>query len=102
MIIEAFRNYVIFSFIEKIVGERFVNSSGGSIILSSDDKAQTTYPRWVKVAEVGPDVKDITAGEYALVEAGKWTAQFRIDGTRYWKTDSDHVLCTADSPGSTY
>jgi hypothetical protein len=102
MIIEAVRNYVVFTFVEDIYGDRFINSAGGAIILTSDDKSQTTYPRWGKVVNVGPDVTEITPGEYVLIEPGKWTTHFYVDGLRYWKTDEDKILCTADEPGSTY
>jgi hypothetical protein len=102
MIIEAVRNYVVFTFVEDIYGDRFINSAGGAIILTSDDKSQTTYPRWGKVVNVGPDVTEITPGEYVLIEPGKWTTHFFVDGLRYWKTDEDKILCTADEPGSTY
>lgn len=98
MIIEAVRNYVVFTFVESIIGERFVNDSGGAIVLLSDDKAQTSFPRWGKVTNVGPDVTDISVGEHILIEAGKWTAHFFVDGKRFWKTDDEHVLCTADKP----
>lgn len=102
MIIEAVRNYVVFTFVENIVGERFVNDSGGAIILLSDDKAQTTFPRWGKVTAIGPDVTDVSVNEFILIEPGKWTSHFFVDGQRFWKTDADQILCTADEPGSTY
>lgn len=102
MIIEAVRNYVIFTFVEEIYGERFVNNSGGAIILMSDDKAQTTFPRWGKVTNVGPDVTDVKIDEFILIEPGKWTSNLFVDGKRFWKTDEDQILCTADEPGSTY
>lgn len=102
MIIEPVRNYVVFTFVEGIYGERFINDSGGAIILTSDDKSQTTFPRWGKVVQVGPDVTEIKPDEFVLIEPGKWTTHFFVDGLRYWKTDEDFVLCTADTPGSTY
>lgn len=102
MIIEAVRNYVVFTFVEEISGDRFINKTSSQIIVTSSDRAQTTYPRWGKVTNVGPDVKDVSIGEYILIEAGKWTSHFYVDGKRFWKTDESMVLCTADEPGTTY
>lgn len=102
MIIDAIRNYVIFTFVEDILSGRFVNNSGGAIILTSDDKAQTTYPRWGHVTNIGPDVRDVKVGDYILIEPGKWTSHFYVDEKRFWKTDDSMILCTADEPGSTY
>ena len=102
MIIEPVRNYVIFTFVEDITGDRFINSARGVIQVTSDDKAQTKHPRWGKVTNVGPDVKDIEIGEYVLIEAGKWTSYFVVDGVRYWKTDDEQVVLVSDEPGTTY
>ena|ERR1035437_1549760 len=102
MIIETVRNYVIFTFVEDITGDRFVNKTSGPILVTSADTAQTTYPRWGLVTNIGPDVTVISIGEYILIDPGKWTSHFFVDGKRYWKTDEDMVLCTADEPGSTY
>lgn len=102
MIIEAVRNYVIFTFVEDIYGDRFVNKTDGQIILTSDDKAQTTYPRWGKVVNTGPDVHGIEVDEYVLIEPGKWTSHFYVNGERYWKTDDEQIMCVSDVPGTTY
>lgn len=102
MIIETVRDYVIFTFIEETTGGRFINKTNSQIILTSDDRMQTNYPRWGKVEEIGPNVKEITKGEYILIEPGKWTSHFYVNGKRYWKTDIDHVLCSSDTPGTTY
>ena len=102
MIIETVRNYVVFTFVEDISGDRFVNKTNSKILVTSDDRAQTTHPRWGLVIEIGPDVTAISIGEYILIEPGKWTSHFFVDGKRYWKTDEDKILCTSDEPGTTY
>lgn len=102
MIIEAVRNYVIFKFVEDITGDRFINKTSSQILVTSDDRNQTTYPRWGKVEAIGPDVDGIELGEYVLVDAGKWTSHFYVNGERYWKTDTNEILCVSDEPGSTY
>ena len=100
--IEAFRNYVIFTFVENIYDGRFVNQTSGQIVLTSGDLAQTTYPRWGKTTNVGPDVVGISVGDYVLIEPGKWTAHFHVDGKQYWKTDDEKVIVVSDEPGTTY
>jgi hypothetical protein len=102
MIIEAVRNYIIFTFVEDITGDRFINKTSSEIILTTDDKAQTTYPRWGRVEELGPDVIGISKGEFVLIEPGKWTSHFYVNGKRFWKTDDDQVMCVSDTPGTTY
>lgn len=102
MIIEAVRNYVIFTFIEEITGERFVNSTDTGIITTSLSIDQTGHARWGRVTNIGPKVEGISIGDYILVEPGKWTAHFHVDGKRYWKTDDKQILLVSDTPGTTY
>lgn len=102
MIIEPVRNYVIFTFVEDINNGRFINKTSGQIIIHSDDLAQTTTARWGKVTEIGPRVDAVKIGDFILIEPGKWTTHFYVDGKRFWKTDEDQIMATADEPGSTY
>lgn len=102
MIIEPVRDYVVFTFVEDIYGDRFINKTGGPIILTSDDRSQTTYPRWGKAVSVGPEVLDIVPGDFILIEPGKWTSHFYVDGVRHWKTDDKQVMAISDEPGTTY
>ena len=41
-------------------------------------------------------------GDHVLIEAGKWTTGFYVDGVRYWKTDDEVVLALGDEPTTTY
>ena len=100
--IQAIQNNIIFQFTENVTQTRFVNNSASGIIISQDDGNQTLYPRWGKALYVGPDVREIKPGDFILMEQGKWTLGFLIDDVRYWKTDEDKVICTADEPGTTY
>lgn len=51
--------------------ERF--SAAGILIPSDDMKLHGVRPRWGKVYAVGPDQKDISAGQWVMVEHGRWT-----------------------------
>jgi co-chaperonin GroES (HSP10) len=96
------RNNIIFEFVEDSTSTRFVNSTKSGIMISSQDSNQTGIPRWGKITHVGPDVKNVKVGEYALIEPGKWTSSFYVDNHRYWKTDDDQIMCTSDEPTTTY
>ena len=98
----AERKNVLFQFIEDAIGNRFVNKAASGIIISSTDLNQSGIARWGKVTHIGEQVDEVQVGEYILLEPGKWTAGFYVDGTRYWKTDVDQILLTADEPTGTY
>jgi len=102
MTIEAVRNNVIFQFVEDVTSTRFVNSTASGIIISSQDGTQASIPRWGQVTHVGPEVIDVSVGDFVLVEAGMWTSGFYLDGARYWKTDEDKVMGISDTPLTTY
>lgn len=57
---------------------------------NTDDTTQN--PRWGTVVSIGPDVKEVKAGDSVLITALKWTNAFELNGDRHWKTDEDQVL----------
>lgn len=101
-VIVPIKNHVIFQFVEDVTSTRFMNSSKAGLIISSQDGNQSAIPRWGKVTHVGPDVNGISVGDHVLIEAGKWTTGFYVDGVRYWKTDDEVVLALGDEPTTTY
>lgn len=98
----AERKNVIFQFVEDTISNRFVNKAASGIIISAHDLNQAGVSRWAKVTHIGEEVDEVAVGEYILLEAGKWTSGFYVDGVRFWKTDIDQVLATADEPQTTY
>lgn len=54
-------------------------TASGIVIQSDDGKAHGVKPRWCQVYKVGPDQKEIKAGEWILVEHGRWTRKIKID-----------------------
>ena len=54
-------------------------SSGGIILQSDNGKAHGVHPRWAKVYAVGNEQKDVSAGQWVLVEHGRWTRGIKIE-----------------------
>lgn len=52
---------------------------GGLIITDDDGSARGIHPRWCQVWKVGREVTDIKAGEWLLIEHGRWTRKFILD-----------------------
>lgn len=48
-------------------------TSAGIYVASDDGKSSGIHPRWGKVWAIGPDQKDVTIGDWILVEHGRWT-----------------------------
>lgn len=58
-------------------GEQKTNS--GLIIQSDNGKTHGIHPRWAKVYAVGPEQKDVTVGQWILIEHGRWTRGIKIE-----------------------
>jgi len=95
-------NGIFFKFTEAASASTFVNKTTTGIVIASGRGDQSNIARWGQVTDVGPKVENVAVGDYALIEAGKWTVGFDIDGERTWKTDETSVLFTSDEPGSAY
>lgn len=101
--IEAVNNHIIFQFVEDTTKGRFENSHHLGLIISSLDVNQSSNARWGLVTHKGPDVVDeVVVGEYVLIDEGKWTRFFEVNGEKYWKTDDLQVLCASTQPYTTY
>lgn len=58
-------------------------------------------PRWARVYAVGPEQKDVTVGEWILLEHGRWTlgqdlTEENGETTRIWLADHEAILAVAD------
>jgi len=95
-------NGVFFQFTEEASASTFVNKTQSGILIAQGKGDQSNVPRWGKVTDIGPDVTDVAVDDFILVEQGKWTVNFEVDGKRTWKTDQDHVLLVTDTPGTAY
>jgi co-chaperonin GroES (HSP10) len=55
-----------------------VKTKSGIVILSDDGKSEGVRHRWGKVHAVGPEQKDVKAGEWILLEHGRWSRGFTV------------------------
>jgi len=78
----------------------------GGIILNSDDgKSSGIHPRWAQVYAIGPEQKDVTVGQWILIEHGRWsrgTKHERDNGevVEIRLADTEAILLSADEPPS--
>jgi co-chaperonin GroES (HSP10) len=54
-------------------------SNGGIVLQSDNGKAHGVHPRWAKIYAVGPDQKDVSVGQWILLEHGRWTRGIKIE-----------------------
>lgn len=55
-------------------------TAGGIVIKSDDGKAHGVKPRWARVYKVGDTCElDVKAGQWILIEHGRWTRKIKID-----------------------
>ena len=82
-------------------GEQKTNS--GIIIIDDDGKDIGIKPRWAKVYAVGDEQKDVSSGDWILIEHGRWTRGITLedaDGNEIIirRVDNDAILLQADEP----
>jgi co-chaperonin GroES (HSP10) len=53
--------------------------SSGILLLNDDGKSEGIRPRWAQVHSVGPEQKDIKAGQWILVEHGRWSRGLEVE-----------------------
>ena len=79
-------------------------TSKGLIILSDDGSNHGIKPRWARVYSVGPDQKEISVGQYILIEHGRWTRGIEVvdpesgEETVIRKVDNDNILAVSNEP----
>lgn len=71
-------------------------TSGGIVIRATIGKPEGITPRWFRVAHVGPEIDWLTPGIWVLVEYGRWTDSFEVEGTKYWKIDPEGCAATCN------
>lgn len=76
--------------------------SSGLIMLSDDAKTDGIRPRWAMVFAVGPDQKDVSPGQWVLVDHGRWTrgCVISMEGSEFVvrKIDTNAILLVSDEP----
>lgn len=84
-------------------GERLI---GSIIILNDDGKSSGVRARWGRVYAVGTDIKDVSPGEWILVEHGRWTRGAKVpeienkdnpdEVSTLWKIDAKCILAVSE------
>ena len=81
-----------------------IKTTSGIILRSDNGKAHGVRPRWGKVYAVGPDQKDVSVGQWILVEHGRWTRGIKIDdgdGEKViQKVDTKCIMMVSDTAPS--
>ena len=74
--------------------------SSGIVLLGDDAKTAGIRPRWAQIYAVGPEQKDVTVGQWVLVEHGRWTrgSDVEINGEEMTirRIDSNAILMVSD------
>lgn len=52
--------------------------ASGVILLGDDGKTDGIRPRWCKVYAIGPEQRDVSVGQWVLVEHGRWSRGLKI------------------------
>jgi co-chaperonin GroES (HSP10) len=102
MHIQPLEDGIIFQFYDDSTSTRFVNKTKSGIAIAIEAKDQANMDRWGVVTDIGPKVKQVKVGEAILIESGFWTPGFESNGQKFWKTDEQRVLLTADEPYGIY
>lgn len=83
-------------------------TASGIYVPGDNGKTQGIRPRWGKVWAVGTEQKDVSVGEWVLVEHGRWTRTIEIednDGStlEIRMVDKNAIMATADEcPSDVY
>jgi co-chaperonin GroES (HSP10) len=73
----------------------------GIIIQSDDGKEYGIRPRWARVWATGPEQKDVSIGEWILIEHGRWSRGINVKQENgeeiiVRRVDPDAVLLQSD------
>jgi co-chaperonin GroES (HSP10) len=101
MRLRAIKNHIIFQFIDEVDSKgQFVETTKWGFVIPGQFDNSAKSPRWGIVKEVGPEVKHVKVGQQVLINALKWTAGFKLDGVRNWRTDESQVAAVRKTPTS--
>lgn len=77
-------------------------TAGGIIIKSNIKESQGITSRWMQVYNVGPDIDFLQPGDWVLVEYGRWTEGFAVDGhDEAYRVDPKGCMAVSDTKPET-
>lgn len=77
-------------------------TESGIVVKANTEKSDGITPRWFRVFDSGPEIKDVQHGDWVLVSYGRWTPHFRFTDDRVgeevkmWRIDPEGIMATAD------
>jgi hypothetical protein len=78
----------------------FRTLTSGLVLLGDDGKADGIRPRWCRVNAVGPEQKDVVAGQWVLVEHGRWSrgVEIEIEDNQFTirRVDANAIMMVSD------
>lgn len=78
-------------------------TQAGIIIKSNLAESQGITSRWMQVYKVGPEQTTVQPGQWVLVEYGRWTSAFSVDGhDEAYRVDPEACLAVADEKPETF
>lgn len=105
MSVTPIHDRIFFTFVENLTNNNFMPKTQSGIFLTDMyDFSEVHKPKWGKVVKHGPRVSDElrNAGEYILIEAGKWTTRITFDEQDFWQTEESFILATAANEADTF
>lgn len=95
-------NNIIFKFLDDTSIRGFSGSKTDWGFMIQDPPSEVKVPRWGLVVATGPDVREVSAGEFVLIEPLMWTNKIKVGDEYVWKTDINKVMLTSkDRPKNT-
>lgn len=92
--LKALKNHILFKFVDPVNAKgEFVRAQtdfGLQFLSTVDDSSKA--PRWGEVISVGPDVENVSVGDFVLLPALRWTIGTKYEGLRFWRTDETEVV----------
>jgi hypothetical protein len=92
---------------DKIIGKMIdqfgiKQTTGGLFVSEVAGSEVSVRPRWFLITHVGPDQEDVSVGDYALVDNGRWTKGIDFYGTglnedRIFYLDNKGIMGIADT-----
>ena len=105
MTIAPIHDRIFFTFVENLTNNNFMpKTQSGIFVTDLYDFSEVRQPKWGKVVSYGSAVSDElrNAGEYILIEPGKWTTRINYNDKDFWYTEENFILATTHDVNDTF
>lgn len=102
MTLRPLNNSILFKFLDQTSGKegRFSERTRSGLVIPTLQQTQKGE-RWGQVVVVGPNVEDVSAGDYILIEPLMWSMNGVFDGEKIWKTNADKIMAVSNELSDT-